>query len=394
MPALDGMRILDMTQYEAGTSCTQALAWMGADVVKVEAPETGDPGRWTSGDSDYFWNWNANKRGIALDLRKPEGRQILLDLLPRFDVFVENYGPGVIERLDLEYETLKAVHPSIIYAQIKGFGTWGPYASYLAYDMSAQAAAGTFSVTGPADGPPTLPGVTIGDSGTGVQLAMSILAAYIQRLRTGEGQQIEISMQEAVTYYMRTRIATGADWGRAVSPRTGSQVGAPPSGLYPCKPGGPNDWAFVLTVTPRHIDRFFLAIERPDLITDERFDSEQGRLENAEQLSEEIACWTRERRKHEVMSLLGAAGIPCSATFDTMDLFDDPHLNERGFVHTVTHPTAGEVRLLGFAPRMSRSQVPIERPPGLGEHTDAVLGEELGLDAERLKALRAAGAIA
>ena len=144
MPALDGMRILDMTQYEAGPSCTQALAWMGADVVKVEAPGLGDPGRWTAGleDAPYFWNWNANKRSIALDLTKPEGRELLLELAPRFDVFVENYGPGVIERLDLSYERLKAVHPTIIYAQIKGFGTSGPYAGYLAYDVSAQAAAG------------------------------------------------------------------------------------------------------------------------------------------------------------------------------------------------------------------------------------------------------------
>jgi len=394
MTALDGMRILDMTQYEAGTSCTQALAWMGADVVKVEAPGIGDPGRWTAGRDDYFWNWNANKRSVAINLRKPDGRQLLLDLLPRFDVFIENYGPGVIDRLDIGYETLKAVHPPIIYAQIKGFGLSGPYSSYLAYDMSAQAAAGTFSVTGQPDGPPTLPGVTIGDSGTGVQLGMAVLAAYVQKLRTGEGQHIEISMQEALTYYMRTRIAYGGDWGRHAVPRTGSQVGAAPSGLYPCKPGGPNDWAFVLTVTAPHIDRFYLAIERPDLVTDERFSKDAARLQNSDLLHEEIAKWTRERTKQEVMKILGDAGVPCSATFDTVDLFDDPHLNERGFVHSFDHPTAGEVRLLGFAPRMSGSEVSIQPPPDLGEHTDSVLSEELGLDAARLKSLHEAGAIA
>lgn len=154
MPALDGMRILDLTQYEAGPSCTQALAWMGADVVKVEAPGTGDPGRWIAGGDDYFWNWNLNKRSVVLNLRNPEGRQLLLDLLPKFDVVMENYAPGVTERLGLDYETFKSVNPSIIYASVKGYGSDGPYANYLAYDMCAQAAAGTFSMTGQADGPP------------------------------------------------------------------------------------------------------------------------------------------------------------------------------------------------------------------------------------------------
>ena len=393
MPALDGMRILDMTQYEAGTSCTQALAWMGADVVKVEAPGLGDPGRWLAGRDDYFWNWNANKRSVALDLRKDEGRALLLELLPRGDGFVENYGPGVIERLDLEDETIKAYHPSLIYAQIKGYGLSGPYSDYLAYDMTAQAAAATFSVTGPADGPPTLPGPTIGDSGTGVQLGMAILAAYVQRLRTGEGQHIEISMQEALTYYMRTRIANGGDWGRQPSPRTGNNLGAAPAGLYPCKPGGPNDWAFILTVTPPHIDRFYLAIGRPDLVTDERFTTDEARFENSDLLREEIIQWTSVRTKQEVMRELGEARVPCAATLDPQDLFDDPHLNERGFVQTVEHPPAGTVRMLGFPPRMSANDVPFAPPPDLGEHTDSVLSEELGLEADRLAALREQGAI-
>ena len=394
MPALDGMRILDMTQYEAGTACTQALAWMGADVVKVEAPGIGDPGRWTAGTGDYFWNWNANKRSVAINLRNPRGRDLLLELAPKFDVFVENYGPGVIERLDIGYDTLKQVHPSIIYAQIKGYGLEGPYSKYLAYDMSAQAAAGTFSITGEADGPPTLPGVTIGDSGTGVQLGMAILAAYVQKLRTGEGQHIEISMQEAITYYMRTRLAHSGNWGKSAVPRTGSQVGAAPSGLYSCKPFGPNDFAFVLTVTAPHIDKFFMAIDRPDLVTDERFATDQARYQNTAVLHDEIEKWTRERTKHEVMKELSEAGVPCAATMDTVDLYDDPHLNARGFVKTLPHPELGEVRMLGFAPRMSANQVEMTPPPDLGEHTDSVLSEELGLDPSQLKSLRESEAIA
>ena len=393
MPALDGMRILDLTQYEAGPSCTQALAWMGADVVKVEAPGYGDPGRALAGSSAYFWNWNANKRSVVLDLRKAEGRQLLLDLVPKFDVVIENYAPGVIDRLDLGYEVLKQVHPSVIFASVKGYGSFGPYADYLAYDMCAQAAAGTFSMTGAADGPPTLPGVTIGDSGTGMQLGMAVLAAYVQKLRTGEGQRIEISMHEAITYYMRTHLANTGNWGRNPVPRNGSQVGAAPSGLYACKGGGPNDYAFVLTVTNTHIDKFYVAIDRADLITDERFDDFMKRFERTAELHDEIEKWTLARDKREVMEILGAAGVPCAATMDTQELYEDPHLLERGFVKTLDHPDEGEVRLFGWAPRMSANQVELERPPNLGEHTESVLAEELGLGAEKLADLREAEAI-
>lgn len=393
MPALDGMRILDLTQYEAGPSCTQALAWMGADVVKVEAPGIGDPGRVLAGHDAYFWNWNLNKKSIVLDLRKPEGRKLLLELAPKFDVFIENYAPGVARRLDIEYDAIKAANPSIIYASVKGYGSDGPYANYLAYDMCAQAAAGTFSITGQPDGPPTLPGVTIGDSGTGMQLGMAILAAYVQKLRTGEGQHIEISMHEAITYYMRTHLANAGDWGNVAVPRNGSQVGAAPSGLYACKGGGPNDYAFVLAITNVHIDKLYMAIDRPDLITDERFDDFMKRLERTPELHAEVEKWTLERTKQEVMRELGEAGVPCAATTDTKELYDDPHLAERGFVKTFEHPERGEVRLLGFAPRLSASQVEMTPPPGLGEHTESVLAEELGLDGERIAALREAEAI-
>ena len=260
MPALDGLRILDMTQYEAGPSCTQILAWLGADVVKIEATRYGDPGRVLQGDSagysPYFCNWNANKRSVSLDLRKPEGRDLLLRLLPRFDVFVENYGPGAVDRLELGYEDLRPFHPRLIYAQVKGFGLSGPYAGYKSYDAVAQAAAGAFSVTGEPDGPPVRPGFTVGDSGTGTQLATAILAAIIQRDRTGEGQHIELSMQEAITYYMRTVMSFDSEWGTQASARTGNSMGAPPIGLYPCKPGGSNDWVFMMTVTGRHWDAY------------------------------------------------------------------------------------------------------------------------------------------
>ena len=216
MPALDGMRILDMTQREAGTSCTQALAWLGADVVKVEPPGLGDPGRHVQpgeGNSPYFLNFNSNKRSIVLDLQDLRGREILLRLAPHFDVFVENYGPGVVEKLDIGPDVVQRANPRIIYGRLKGFGLSGPYAQFKSLDPIAQAAAGAFSVAGEEGGPPMWPGTTTADAGTGLTMALSILAAYIQAQRTGEGQMIEVSMQEAMTYFMRTRVAAGSDWG-------------------------------------------------------------------------------------------------------------------------------------------------------------------------------------
>ncbi len=396
MPALTGLRILDMTQYEAGTSCTQMLAWLGADVVKIEAPRFGDPGRTLAVGGDYapyFCNWNANKRSVGLDLTSDEGRALFYELVPRFDVFVENYGPGVVERLEITYDELRALHPGLIYAQVKGFGSDGPYAGYKSYDMVAQAAAGTFSVTGDFGGPPMLPGPTTADSGTGMQLGMAILAAVIQRGRTGEGQHIEISMQEAMTYYMRTRIAFGSEFGKNAVPRIGSTMGAAPTGLYACQGGGPNDYAYLVCVTNRHWDHLCMAMERLDLLVDPRFETPEGRMQNDAALRAEITAWTSERGKYEVMEQLGQHGVPCSAILDTKDLHEDPHLLARGFVQEIEHPQHGTVRLLGCAPRLSASEVPIEAAPLLGEHSDEVLQGELGLTPERIAALRADGVV-
>ena len=398
MPALDGLRILDMTQYEAGTSCTQALAWFGADVVKVEPPQYGDPGRGVGRSenkdySAYFCAWNANKRSVALNLRSEEGHDLFMRLVPKFDVFVENYGPGVAERLNIGYETLRATHPGLIYARIKGFGTSGPYAGYRCMDMVAQAAAGAFSITGEASGPPMMPGPTTGDSGTGVQAAMSILAAYVQRLRTGKGQEIELSMQEAMAYYVRTRAFIGSAWGTKATPRSGNAGGLPPVNIYPCKPFGPNDYIYLMPVNQEHWDGLCAAIDRADLLIDERFSSTRARIENGAALYEEVAAFTRARSKYEAMETIAAAGVPCSACLDTGELHHDKHLTARGFVHELELPVHGKVPMLGFAPRLSDSNVPMTRPPRLGEHTDEVLTAELGLADAELTSLRTAGAI-
>lgn len=394
MPALEGMRVLDMTQYEAGTSCTQLLAWLGAEVVKVEPPGRGDPGRGVAYAPDevsqYFLNYNSNKRSVAIDLACEKGRALLLEMVPHYDVFVENYGPGVIEKLDLGYDRMEPLNPGIIYGRIKGFGLSGPYAHFKCYDWVAQAAAGGFSVTGERDGPPTMPGPTIGDSGTGIQMALAITAAYVQKLRTGEGQFIEISMQEAATMFMRTLgLST---WGEAPAERAGSRRGAP-TDVYPCKGGGPNDYVFIMVVTTRMWDSLCAAIGKPELVTDPRFETGRLRNEHGDELYEEIAAWTRQRTKYEAMWELADAGVPCSAVLDTYDLFTDPHLQARDFIQVVEHPTAGPVKLMRNPIRMSKSLVPLRPAPLLGEATREILARDLGLDERALDALMSEGVI-
>ena len=309
-------------------------------------------------------------------------------MTPHFDVFVENYGPGVIESLNIGPGVLCEANPALIYTRIKGFGLSGPYKDFKVYDWVAQAAAGSFSVTGDADGPPTVVAPTFGDSGTGVQAALGIVAAYVEQQRTGRGQVIEISMQEAVTMFMRT-----IDlhlWGKEPAQRHGMARGRSGGGLYPCKGGGPNDWAFIFPVTTRMLDALCVAIGKPDLPEDPRFCTPQARTEHADELREEIACWTRVHDKREVMTLLGEAGVPCSYVFDTMDLFSDPHLAERGFIVEVDHPVNGPMTLMNHSLRMPGALTP-DRAPLLGEHTDAVLARVLGLDEGALADLRAAG---
>ncbi|MEP7215216.1 MAG: CoA transferase [Anaerolineaceae bacterium] len=392
--ALEGLRILDMTQYEAGTSATQMLAWLGADVVKIESPQ-GDPGRraFALGDEDsqYFLNYNSNKRSIVLDLKSAAGRRVLLDLVPRFDVFVENFGPGVIEQLNIGYEVMAALNHGIIYARIKGYGLDGPYANWKCFDSLAQAASGAFSITGEADGPPVKPGPTMADSGTGMQTALAITAAWAQKMRTGEGQFIEISMQEVMTMFMRTTGVT--QWGREAVKRKGHRGGAP-TGMYACAPGGANDYVYMLISDTRMWDRLCVTIERTDLLTDPRFTSGRLRIAHADELDAEIATWTRRQTKFEAMRILCEGGVAASAIYDTMEVLHDPHLRARGFIDEVAHPVEGTITLMRSPLRMSRSEVPLRAAPLLGADTSTVLATELGMSEDAIEALRAAGAIA
>lgn len=394
MPALDGLKILDLTQYEAGTSATQMLAWLGAEVIKVERPGVGDPGRHTEpgrGDSLYFLTFNGNKRSVTIDLATPRGRELFLEMVKRFDVVTENFTLGTMEKLGLGYDVLKATNPAIIYGTLKGFGTSGPYSQFKCYDMVAQAAGGCFSLTGEPEGPPMRPGQTMGDTGSGMTLALQILAAYIQRQRTGEGQIVEVSMQEASANFVRCPMShrERLEPGAAV-PRRGNAAGAP-TNLYPCAPGGPNDWLYIMVVTTRMWDAFCVAIDRPDLAADERFESAKSRMEHRQALYQEVAAWTSQRTKWEAMEHLGNRGVPASAVFDTEDLLHNEHLEARNAIRTVVHPERGAWDFLAPPFYMSKSSVEMTPAPLLGQHTEEVLMAELGLSPAELARLAESG---
>jgi formyl-CoA transferase len=391
MAALDGMKVLDLTQYEAGTTCSQYLAWFGATVYKIERPGIGDPGRASEGagkDSLYFLSFNHNKKSVCIDLASPRGREIFLELVKRADVVVENFSLGTMEQLGLGYDVLKATNPAIIYATIKGFGTDGPYAGFKCFDWVAQAAGGAFSVTGERDGPPMRPGATYADTGTGNHAAMGILAAYIQRLRTGEGQVVEVSMQETVVNFMRTQISYRERWPGQPVPRRGNRAISPTS-LFPCAPGGPNDYVFFMCTTTRMVDALFTAIDRPDLLLDERFATPQARARHGDELDAEIAKWTSQRTKFEVMEYMGPRGVPAGAVYDSNDILTDRHMNARGYILTYEHPGRGTVQMPGQPIRLSASHVEVVPAPLLGQHTAEVLSAELGLSDEEIAAIAA-----
>jgi formyl-CoA transferase len=394
--ALADVRILDLTQYEAGTSSTQALGWLGADVVKVEAPGVGDPGRGRARgeelDATYFITLNNNKRSLTLDLKCESGRALFLRLLPRFDVVVENFTLGTMERLGLGYDVLRDVHPGVIYCTVKGFGTSGPWAHIKSYDMVAQAAGGAMALTGTDDSIPLKPGPTMGDTGTGIHAALGIMAALWQRQRTGRGQMVELSMQEAVTNFTRVPLIRREVTGDPV-PRYGDAATAP-SGLFPCAPGGANDFVFIVANTLRMWRALATAIGREDLLEDPAYaDLGRRRVDDTGVVRAAIEEWTRRHTKFEVTDILGQAGVPAGPVMDSGDLFASGHLRARGMLVEIEHPTRGAMTLFGCPIRLSDSPAEIVCPPLLGEHTDEVLRAELCLSDDEIAALRAAGAI-
>jgi len=399
---LSGVKIVDLTQFEAGPSCTEALAWLGADVVKIENPKMGDPGRRLrpgrpDDDPYYFHTFNANKRSMTVNLKSPAGLALVKDLLGHADVCIENFAPGAIERLGLGYDAVRALNPSIVYAQIKGFGEGSPYENNLSFDMIAQACGGTFSVTGDADGPPARPGMSLGDTGTGMTMAITILGALYKRRETGQGCRLQVAMQDAMLHYMRINFATQGRTGRAAE-RGGSKlpgVSNAPMGLYPCAPGGPNDYVYIMTsrANPDHWVRLLGLMGREDLIGDARYATPADRVAREPEVDEIIAAWTRRHSKHEAMRVVGDAGIPAGAVFDTMELQNDPTFEARGIMQVMQHKVHAPFKMPGWPVRIDGRPPALTSSPVLGEHTEAVLVEWLGLNASAVAALRAEGAV-
>ncbi|HLZ30040.1 MAG TPA: CoA transferase [Chloroflexota bacterium] len=397
-PALAGVRVVDLTQFEAGTSCTETLAWLGAEVIKVEEPKRGDQGRAASSDrpgadSFYFLLLNANKRSVTCNLKDPRGRELLCGLIEQADVFVENFGPGVIDRLGFSYDEVSRVNPRIIYAQIKGFGAGSPYEKFLSFDMIAQSVGGALSTTGEPNGRPLKPGPTIGDTGTGLHTAIGILAALYQRQTTGRGQRIEVAMQEAVINFCRIAYASQLASNKA-APRVGNRgvLGTnAPSEAYACKGGGPNDYCYVYTTraSNSHWEKLLRVIGREDLLSDPRFATNRERSANNDAVDEALNPWIAQRTKREVMETLGQAGIPAGAVFDTNELINDAFLRERGAFGTVDHPVRGQVTIPGWPVKMTDSTVALKPAPLLGQDNPEVYGELLGRTPEQLNALRA-----
>ena len=399
---LAGVRIVDFTQFEAGPSCTEALAWMGAEVVKIENPNLGDPGRRRQPgkpDTDpyYFHVFNANKKSIALNLKSPRGLALVKDLLRKADVTVENFAPGTIERLGLGYDVVRELNPGIIYASVKGFGEGSPYEKNLAFDMIAQACGGTFSVTGDPDGPPTRPGISLGDTGTGMTMAITIASALYKRQITGQGRRLQVAMQDAIMHYMRINFATQGLTGKPAQ-RGGDKVPGvnnAPMGLYACKPGGPNDYVYIMTsrANPEHWDRLLKLVGREDLLGDKRYATPADRVAREAEVDAIIAAWTRRHTKHEAMNAVGNAGIPAGAVLDTMELQNDLTFEQRGIMQTIHHPTHGDFKMPAWPVRIDGKPPSLVTSPVLGQHTSEVLQSWLGMGTAQVEALRGDGVV-
>ena len=396
--ALSGIRIIDMTHNQAGPACTQILGFLGAEVIKLEEPKGGDVARTNmrdkpDSDSLFFLVLNANKQSLTLNLKTEEGKQLFKQVIAKSDVLVENFGPGALDRLGLGYEALAKVNPRLIYATIKGFGTYGPYSGFKSFEPIAQAMGGAMCVTGFPDNPPTYIWPAIGDSGTGMQMAIGILAALQQRHATGRGQHVEVSMQDAVVNIVRVSLR---DHQRFGPPAAAHRQPARPQRArhhLPDRAGRARTTTSSSTRSRRCGRPSCKVLGQPELAEDARFKTVEARWENRAALDAIVAAWTRQRSKHEVMRLMGEAGVPCGACQDTGEVLADPHLKAREMIVDVEHPQRGTYQTVGCPIKLSDSPVAVSRPPLLGEHTEALLGSLCGVGPEDMKQLRKNGVV-
>ncbi|BAT57793.1 formyl-coenzyme A transferase [Variibacter gotjawalensis] len=413
--ALDGVRILDFTHVQSGPTCTQLLAWFGADVIKVERPGVGDITRGQlvdvkGADSLYFTMLNHNKRSITIDSKHKNGKKVLDRLIQECDVLVENFAPGALDRMGLTWDYIHKLNPRMIVASVKGFGP-GPFEECKVYENVAQCTGGAASTTGFRDGLPLVTGAQIGDSGTGLHLALGIVTALYQRNRTGRGQRVLAAMQDGVLNLCRVklrdqqRLAAGplteySQFGEGVpfgdaAPRAGNDSGGgQPGRILACKgyESDPNAYIYFITQAPVW-EPICDLIGAPEWKTDPDFATPKARLPRLNQVFERIEAWTKTLTKFEVMEKCNAVDIPVGPILSMKELAEDQSLRKTGTIVEVDHPTRGKYLTVGNPIKLSDSISDVQRSPLLGEHTDEILTDVLGFSAEEVEGIKASGAL-
>jgi len=412
--ALAGVRILDFTHVQSGPTCTQLLAWFGADVIKVERPGIGDITRGQlrdvpNADSLYFTMLNHNKRSITIDSKHPKGKEILNGLIRKCDVLVENFAPGAMDRMGLTWEHIHKLNPRMIVASVKGFGP-GPYEDCKVYENVAQCTGGSASTTGFLEGPPLVTGAQIGDSGTGLHLALGIVCALYQRNRTGRGQKVLAAMQDGVLNLCRVKLrdqqrlkhgplqefsqyGQGIPFGESV-PRAGNDSGGgQPGWIIKCKgwETDPNAYIYFITQAPVW-ESICDVIGKPEWKTEPDFATPKARLPRLKFIFDTIEQWTMTKTKFEAMDILNKYDIPCGPILSMKELAEDESLRKTGTVVEVDHPTRGKYLTVGNPIKLSDSVSDVTRSPLLGEHTDEILGTVLGYSAEDIAEIKSSGA--
>ena len=414
MKALEGVRILDMTHVQSGPTCTQLLAWFGADVIKVERPGSGDATRGQlrdipDVDSLYFTMLNHNKRSITLNTKRETGREIFTRLIAACDVLAENFAPGALDRMGFPWERIQEINPRIIYASIKGFGP-GAYEDCKVYENIAQCTGGGASTTGFDDGPPTVTGAQIGDSGTGLNLALGIVTALFQREKTGRGQRVECAMQDGVLNLCRVKLRDqqrltrgplteypqypNGTFGEA-APRSGNASGGgQPGSVVKCRgwEEDPNAYIYVIAQAAA-FDGLARVIGHEDWLDDPTWNTPKARLPKLDEMFTEIETWTQTKAKFEVMEILNPLNIPCGPVLSMKELAEEPSLRATGTVVEIDHPTRGSYLSVGCPIKLSDSLVEVTRSPLLGEHTDEVLIDVVGLDQAAIESARGDGSV-
>jgi len=413
--ALDGVRILDFTHVQSGPTCTQLLAWLGADVIKVERPGVGDITRGQlrdvpNADSLYFTMLNSNKRSITIDSKNRTGKEVLESLIKTCDVLVENFAPGALDRMGLTWAHIQSINPRMVLASIKGFGP-GKYEDCKVYENVAQCAGGSASTTGFRDGLPLVTGAQIGDSGTGLHLALGIVAALLQREKTGRGQKVTVAMQDGVLNLCRVKLrdqqrlahgplqeysqfGEGIEFGDAV-PRAGNDSGGgQPGRILKCKgwETDPNAYIYFITQAPVW-EAICEVIGEPGWKTDPGYAKPAARLPKLNQIFARIEAWTMTKTKFEAMDILNEFDIPCGPILSMREIAEEQSLRDTGTVVEVDHPKRGPYLTVGNPIKMSDSPTEVTRSPLLGEHTDQVLRDVLGFDDRRVDEIKASGAL-